>query len=166
MIAMAKPVTWQAVHPDFIDEIHFAPEALKHLRRHRQLGLLAREAGGQLFGKHMAAGLLVTVATGPYNGDARTRTSYRSNPVAADRMIDAMRKKGLLYLGEWHTHPEKIPGPSGNDIDAFVRLCANSEHPSETLILVIQGQMATPMGLAVLTRDDNQLTPWSVTELT
>lgn len=136
--------------------------ALAHLHRHRQRGFFAKEAGGQLFGKRIATGLEILAATGPYKRDARTRTSYRSDPTAADRMIATMRKKGLFYLGEWHTHPEQYPHPSVRDVDSFVSLCARSEHPSATLILTIQGQEATPAGLAVLTVDDNRLSPWAV----
>lgn len=160
----AESCIWRAVHQDFVDEILFAPEALKHLRRHRQRGFCAKEAGGQLFGTRIKTGLKVIVASGPYKGDARTRTSYRSDPAAASRMIGSMRKMGLIYLGEWHTHPEKYPHPSGSDFGAFVRLCANSEHASATLILAIQGEAATPLGLAVLTLDDDRLTPWTFSD--
>lgn len=164
MTAMAKPANLRAVRQDFVDEILFGPEALKHLRRHRQRGFSAKEAGGQLFGTRVETGLQVIAATGPYKDDTRTRTSYRSDPVAADRKIDAMRKKGLIYLGEWHTHPERHPQPSGSDVDAFVRLCAHSEHASATLVLAIQGQAETPMGLAVLTLDQNKLVSWAVSD--
>ena len=162
MTATAKSVIWRAVRPDFADEILFVSEVLEHLHRHRQRGLFANEAGGQLFGGRTATGLQVVAATGPYKGDARTRTSYRSDPVAADRMIGVMRNRGLIYLGEWHTHPERHPRPSGRDVDAFVRLCAHSEHASATLILAIQGQAATPMGLSVLTLDESRLAPWVI----
>jgi integrative and conjugative element protein (TIGR02256 family) len=164
MTATAKSAIWRAVHQDFADEILFGQEALKHLRRHRQRGSFAKEAGGQLFGTRIETGLQVIVATGPYKGDARTRTSYRSDPVAADRQIGAMRKKGLIYLGEWHAHFERHPQPSGSDVDAFVRLCAHSEHASATLVLAIQGQAENPMGLAVLTLDENKLVPWAVSD--
>lgn len=162
MTPTAKAVIWRAVHQDFADEILFAPEVLEHLRRHRQLDSFAKEAGGQLFGSRVGTGLHVIAATGPYKSDARTRISYRSDPVAADRMISAMRKEGLIYLGEWHTHPERYPQPSGSDIDAFARLCAHSERASATLILAIQGQAETTMGLTVLTLDENRLAPWAV----
>lgn len=154
--------TWRASHQDFADEIYFSPEALRHLQGYRQLSCLAKEAGGQLFGRRIEAGLKITSATGPYKGDARTRTSYRSNPREANRMIDFMRQKGFIYLGEWHTHPERHPRPSGSDIEAFGRLCENSEHASETLILVIQGLLTVTKGLAVLTLDGSRLTPWSI----
>lgn len=164
MTAMAESANWRAVHQDFVDEILLGPEALKHLHHHRQRGFFAKEAGGQIFGTRIETGLQVVAATGPYKGDVRTRTSYRSDPVAAGRMIDAMRKRGLIYLGEWHTHPERHPRPSGSDADAFARLCAHSKHASATLILAIQGQVETPRGLAVLTLDDNWFASWAVSD--
>ncbi|EQD64124.1 hypothetical protein B2A_02164 [mine drainage metagenome] len=159
-----KSTFWRAAHPDFVDEILLAPEARHHLHRHRQRGFFAKEAGGQLFGGRIATGLQVIAATGPYKSDTRTRTSYRSDPVAADRMIGIMRKKGLIYLGEWHTHPERHPQPSGSDVDTFVRLCAHSEHASVTLILAIQGQVAMPLGLSILTLEVNRLEQWAVSD--
>lgn len=164
MTSNSASTVWRASHPDFPDDIRFALEALSHLQAHRQSGWFAKEAGGQLFGRAADTGLLVVTASGPYKGDARTRTSYRSNPHAAARAIAEMRERGLFYLGEWHTHPEPHPRPSGSDVNAFIQLVKNSRFATAVPVLVIQGQACSPMGLAVLTCENRKLLPWSVVD--
>jgi len=164
MTSNSASTVWRASHPDFPDDIRFALEALSHLQAHRQTGWFAKEAGGQLFGLAVDTGLLVVAASGPYPRDARTRTSYRSNPDAAAREIKKMRERGLFYLDEWHTHPELHPHPSGSDVDAFMRLVQNSRFATAVPVLVIQGQACSPKGLAVLTCENRRLFPWQVAD--
>lgn len=165
MNTLAVQAIWRATHPDFPEDIRFAAEAIAHLQKHRQAGFFSKEAGGQLFGRAVDTGLLVICASGPYPGDTRTRTSYRSAPTAASNAIATMRANGLFYLGEWHTHPERHPHPSGSDVDAFIRLGQRSTFATAVPILAIQGQTCSPTGLTVVTSDDSQLFPWRVSEI-
>jgi integrative and conjugative element protein (TIGR02256 family) len=154
----------QATHPDFRDRIVFELGVLSHLQSHRQRGPWATEAGGQLFGRYTPGELRVTDATGPYRNDQRSRTRYRSDPLKANTAIQTMVSSGLLYLGEWHTHPEAHPHPSGADADAFAKLCRLSTTRMDALIMAIQGQDLSPAGLTVLALDGEQLAPWTVRE--
>ena len=123
--------------------------ALQHVSRHRQTTPWATEAGGQLFGMLDAAQVCVTEASGPYAGDERSRYRYRSNPAAAQRAIEDRHKRGLLYLGEWHTHAEDHPSTSGLDDDAMRRLIASSQLNSNALLMMIVGRARSAAGLAV-----------------
>jgi integrative and conjugative element protein (TIGR02256 family) len=165
MTSKPAQTLWRATHPDFPEDICFASEAIAYLQAHRQKGFLSKEAGGQLFGRATDTGLLVITASGPYKGDARTRTSYRSNPHAASRAIAEMREQGLFYLGEWHTHAEPYPHPSGSDANAFMQLGKHSSFATAIPILLIQGQACSPQGLTVVTCEDRTLLPWSVSGL-
>lgn len=134
---------------DTSQALSIARLALQHVSRHRQLTPWATEAGGQLFGTLNAEQVCVIEASGPYAGDERSRYRYRSNPVAAQRAIEDRHKRGLLYLGEWHTHAEDYPSASGLDDDAMRRLIASSQLNSNALLLMIVGRARSTTGLAV-----------------
>lgn len=44
-----------------------------------------------------------------------------------------------IYIGEWHTHPEKTPSPSGTDYSSIVGNFASSEINAPFLVMVIVG---------------------------
>ena len=134
---------------DASQALSIARLALQHVGRHRQSTPWATEAGGQLFGTLNAANVCVTEASGPYAGDERSRYRYRSNHAAAQRAIEDRHKRGLLYLGEWHTHAEDYPCASGLDDDAMRRLIASSQLNSNALLLMIVGRARNAAGLAV-----------------
>ena len=131
------------------------------MAKHRQLSWYSREAGGQLFGSISASEVVVSTAKGPYRGDQRWRSSYRSNPKAAQIAIDQQAKKGLFYLGEWHTHPEEYPRASMADQDAMTRLRAASETKSSALLMLIQGKAEGALGLTLYSLGPDGLTQWA-----
>lgn len=142
--------------------IRLSPDVLSHVRGHRQLSSRATEAGGQLFGTITADLIEVARATGPYTGDERSRHRYRSNPAAAQRAIQEHSRAGLLYLGEWHTHAEDIPGASGFDEEAMQRLLARSQLNSNALLMLIVGRMEAVAGLALFTVARELVYQWSL----
>lgn len=134
---------------DTSQALSIARLALQHVNRYRQSTPWATEAGGQLFGTLSAAQMCVIEASGPYAGDERSRYRYRSNPAAAQRAIEDRHKRGLLYLGEWHTHAEDYPNASELDDDAMRRLIASSQLNSNALLMMIVGRARSTSGLAV-----------------
>ncbi|MPS34675.1 MAG: hypothetical protein E2593_05145 [Stenotrophomonas sp.] len=140
-----------AVLPECSQRVVITDRALDHMARYRQLSWYSREAGGQLFGTVSSSEVVVLTATGPYRGDQRWRTSYRSNPRAAQRAIDEQADEGHLYLGEWHTHPEDHPMASGTDFDAMAKLQRASSTRLASLLMVIQGRALGERGLALHT---------------
>ncbi len=148
----AKPMSKHSIVGQLADTpqaLSIARLALQHVNRHRQTTPWATEAGGQLFGTLNAAQVCVIEASGPYFGDERSRYRYRSNPAAAQRAIEDRHKRGLLYLGEWHTHAEDYPSASGLDDDAMRRLIASSQLNSNALLMMIVGRARSAEGLAV-----------------
>lgn len=134
--------------------------ALEHVSRHCQSTPWANEAGGQLFGTINAARVCVTEASGPYIGDERSRYRYRSNPAAAQHAIEDRHKRGLLYLGEWHTHAEDYPSASGLDDDAMRRLIDSSQLNSNSLLMMIVGRSRSVPGLAVWSISSDAARRW------
>src|SRR4051794_24267203 len=97
----------------------FNPEVLEHFSRYRQHRFYQTEAGGQLFANFAGDRIQVVEATGPRRTDTRSRTSYVPDRRAEQREIDVRHERGLHYVGDWHTHPEDIPAPSGRDAESI-----------------------------------------------
>jgi integrative and conjugative element protein (TIGR02256 family) len=133
---------------------------LKHVAAHRQLSTRATEAGGQLFGTVEGDVVSVSVATGPYPGDERSRSRYRSNAKAAQDTIDACASAGLRYLGEWHTHAEDVPGASGLDVDAMDKLVRHSRLNVSAILMLIVGRAQSPEGLSLTSISAAQRIEW------
>lgn len=151
-----------AALPECSQRVVITDRALEHMARYRQLSWYSREAGGQVFGTVSSSEVVVLTATGPYRGDQRRRTSYRSNPEAAQRSIDEQAGEGHLYLGEWHTHPEDHPNASGADYDAMTKLQWASRTRLASLLMVIQGRALGDSGLAIHSFGVDGLARWQV----
>jgi integrative and conjugative element protein (TIGR02256 family) len=134
---------------DYSQVLTLTDEVLDHVRRYRQLRTLANEAGGQLFGTISGDAVLVSVATGPYAGDDRTRFGYRSSLRAAASAIKYQEANGLYYLGEWHTHAEGKPKPSREDATTMSGILKKSTLGATAAMLLIVGTAPAPAGLYV-----------------
>lgn len=151
-----------------LDENHqtlwIALPALRHVNRHLQSTPWATEAGGQIFGSINTEQVCVFEVSGPYAGDERSRYRYRSNPAAAQRAIEERHTRGLLYLGEWHTHAEDNPSASSLDDDAMRRLISSSQLNSDALLMMIVGRARGAAGLAVWSVSSKTMRQWSLSE--
>ncbi|WMN11029.1 Mov34/MPN/PAD-1 family protein [Marivirga salinae] len=49
------------------------------------------------------------------------------------------KKPSIIYLGEWHTHPESLPEPSNTDISTFTQLSEISSVLIRNPIMLIIG---------------------------
>lgn len=135
--------------PNF-GEIVFPAFVLAHLDRYRQKRRWHKEAGGQLFWEYMPDGKKrIGSITGPRPSDKRTRTSYKADPNVEQQEIDDYYEKGLYFLGDWHTHPEKIATPSGDDRRAVQEIFHSSVDPGPGFLLVVVGTGPLEKGLSV-----------------
>jgi integrative and conjugative element protein (TIGR02256 family) len=137
----------------------FSPPALEHLRRHRQLRWWSREAGGQLFARFALPDIVIDEATGPRRSDWRTRHSFRPNRRAEQREIQLQHAAGLHFIGDWHTHPQRIPVPSRRDEFSVHEMFSRSSHALNGFVLVIVGQDELPAGLFVSIVDGSNIVP-------
>ena len=138
------------------------PRVLKHIGRYRQTKWWQREAGGQLFGLVTDKVLHVELATGPYQGDLRSRYNYRSHPGLAQREILRQRELGLYYCGDWHTHPEPRPTASDEDMQTISTLAKRSDLRLNCVVMLIQGAGMGADGLAVYSSDGSAPVKWSI----
>lgn len=115
----------------------------------RQLDKKMPEAGGQLFGVVEGQCIKVKLATGPRRSDRRGRFFFIADRLSERREISALHKSGLHYFGDWHTHPQSIPTPSGTDLSSMADLFARSKHDLNAFLMVIVGTAGPPKGLHV-----------------
>ena len=112
---------------------------IERMSRYRQVGSSDYEAGGILLGSLRGPHLEVSGCTEPFSGDKRSRTRFdRRDPrhVAAVRTSMSESRGTIGYIGEWHTHPEHSPKPSGQDQTNWRRLLSQAGH---RLVFVIIG---------------------------
>jgi integrative and conjugative element protein (TIGR02256 family) len=131
----------------------FRTEVLDHFSRHRQRSWFDREAGGQLFARIDGARILVLEATGPRRSDRRSRYSYAPNRRAEQAEILDRHAKGLHFVGDWHTHPERRPQPSHPDCTSIGECVRRSTHGLNGFVLAVVGQADPPDGLFVAVHD-------------
>lgn len=112
------------------------------LESFRQNLVTVPEAGGILLGYRRADHLHVVDLTVPSSDDRRGRTRFfRSANHHQDVALLAWRQSGgrLDYIGEWHTHPEFDPSPSGLDLSEWLKLL--ERQPSKAMVFVILGMV-------------------------
>ncbi|WP_417410690.1 Mov34/MPN/PAD-1 family protein [Hoeflea sp.] len=129
--------------------VQFSPAVLKVFDAHRQKGWCSREAGGQLFAKIEGDVWQVVAATGPRSSDRRGRFHFWPDRKAEQREIDQYFSTGLVYVGDWHTHPERTPNPSRSDIFSIENVVRESTFYTSGLLLCIVGLAPFPRGLYV-----------------
>lgn len=133
-----------------------APSVIDHLEAHRQLSPRDLEAGGQFFADLSGDSVLVKEATGPRPTDRRTRTSYGADRQAEQAEILDRHRRGLHFIGDWHTHPSPHPSPSRLDYESIHDSVRRSAHQLQGFILIVVGTLPAPDGLHVSVNDGSQ----------
>ncbi|HEY1927431.1 MAG TPA: Mov34/MPN/PAD-1 family protein [Caulobacteraceae bacterium] len=128
-------------------------QVLAHVAQHRQRRFWQAEAGGQLFARLDGRDVVVVEATGPRPGDRRGRSYYRPDKTAEQAEIDARHPEGLHFVGDWHTHPQAYPEPSGSDLASIADAVRRSRHDLNGFVLLIVGTLDPPEGLHVSVHD-------------
>ncbi len=135
-----------------------SPRVLKHFGKYRQRESGSVEAGGQLFARLSSKEVVIEEATGPRGSDLRSRTLYVPDRAAEQAEIDFWHTRRLHYVGDWHTHPELHPEPSGSDRESIRESFIRSKHSLRGFLMVIVGTAEFPRGLYVSLNDsDNEL---------
>lgn len=147
-------------------EVAFSAECLAVFASFQQKNAFSAEAGGQLFGTFVGGqSVRVSVATGPSRGSLRSRFSFRPNRAAEKREIESFHKRGLHYLGDWHSHPEPCPSPSGCDETKMMQIYGASHHDLNCVLMVIVGTSTFPDALWVSTVTDSRVEPATIGSL-
>jgi integrative and conjugative element protein (TIGR02256 family) len=97
------------------------------------------ENGGLLFAEFYLPKIFVRKASMPNKTDYRNRHEFKPDQVMQQKTINVYFKKGLHYIGEWHTHPEEYPVPSVADITSMQDTFIASRHELNYFLLIIAG---------------------------
>ncbi|HTJ52752.1 MAG TPA: Mov34/MPN/PAD-1 family protein [Cyclobacteriaceae bacterium] len=98
--------------------IHIDERVLEIIASYKQSKSKQPESGGILLGQVRERNIYVLKASTPTSFDSASRYSFERNKKIAQIIINyEFNNSGrkTIYLGEWHTHPENIPGPSSQD---------------------------------------------------
>jgi integrative and conjugative element protein (TIGR02256 family) len=146
----------------FSQDILVNPNVVHHLIKNRQRHTWCLEAGGQLFGEIASEIITVKCASGPYPKDDRGPRHYRSHLKSAQRELNQQCRMGNHYIGEWHTHAERKPKISRDDLDAMRRIVDHSKLSVNGLLLLIVGQEFSLEGISAYSYIDHKLVQWGV----
>jgi len=123
--------------------------AISTMIRHRQKSFEDREAGGQLFARFEGSNTVIVAATEPKPLDIRSRYGFVPSQWLQRLEIKDQHKEGKHFVGDWHTHPQRVPVPSDADIKSMVDCFRKSHHELKAFLMVIVGSAEPPEGFFV-----------------
>jgi integrative and conjugative element protein (TIGR02256 family) len=141
--------------------LHFSTATLMTFCQHVQGSDADCEAGGILLGSVHGAHILIEQATVPTAWDIRFRYLFERMPFGheAIALSQWMVNQGTVrYLGEWHTHPENHPHPSGLDRSEWNRLSVK-RRDKRSMLAVIVGRESLYVELVPRSGDGSVFTP-------
>jgi integrative and conjugative element protein (TIGR02256 family) len=117
---------------------------LEAIKKYRQLNLNDMESGGMLIGSITKDEKIVVIndMTFPLKEDIQNRYKFvrstKHNQLLKEKWLKS--EKTLMYLGEWHTHPQDNPEYSSQDYKNWKRLLRDSFTYIDYLIFIIAGR--------------------------
>lgn len=137
--------------PDSGYRIVLAGAVVKVLGRHRQRFAWNRERGGLLFADSdeiSAQDVRIAEASPPHPRDRGSRYGLKLDHVRCVEEVREANRRGLVFVGYWHTHPERVPEISHQDISSFYENLREGSHGLTQLLAVIVGTRAEAAGMA------------------
>lgn len=122
--------------------LEFTPQVYREMQAHRQTGPNDPEAGGILLGRVYPSRTVIERISVPGEGDKAGRFFFERNVRRAQTIVDEAWNESngeLIYLGEWHTHPQRYPQPSRTDLEFIYNMLRDSKMEIDHLYLVIVG---------------------------
>tara|TARA_R110002050_G_scaffold20348_1_gene57653 strand:- start:42441 stop:42914 length:474 start_codon:yes stop_codon:yes gene_type:complete len=123
-------------------EIKITEDVLVLLSKFKQIKRKQPESGGILLGQILNKTIYVTRISFPSKKDKSSRFSFWRNKDSAQIIIDyefLNSNQKTIYIGEWHTHPEELPNPSGTDVKMINDQYEKNKLNEPFLIQYIQG---------------------------
>lgn len=126
-------------------EIELSKSVSALLSQNRQKGFWSRERGGLLFASAGKDEIVrVCEATPPHPRDTCYRARLALDVSRCHQEIKEANDRGLWFVGYWHTHPERYPHISGDDITAFSANLRSPRIGITALLAIIVGTTGRP----------------------
>lgn len=122
--------------------VFLSKEVIKKIEKYKQDSKEKNESGGVLLGQILNQNIYILKYSDPCQYDKSTRYSFERDKRNAQKIIDFEFKDSngkTIYLGEWHTHPEKSPTPSHQDIKMIKEQFKKNKLNEKFLFLLILG---------------------------
>lgn len=103
------------------------------------------ESGGVLIGQRKGRHFHIKQLTFPMTGDIRSRVGITRSTENHNSIIQQSIKSSggeYWYLGEWHTHPQRIPIPSSTDFNTWNKIYREIQIPFICIIAGTEGLIA------------------------
>lgn len=124
--------------PESDQYIIFTEKVMSKIKKFKQKDNLP-ENGGILFARFNLPEISIEYISLPTKYDIKEKYKFCPNKKQQQKIIKQMEKKDLHYVGEWHTHPQKIPLPSELDLDSMKDRFNKSIHELNYFIMFILG---------------------------
>jgi len=131
-------------------QIFFSGQSLTILDSYKQLKTSDHEKGGIVLGSLVDGKVVISKLSVPTELDKSSRTNFERHRLSAQIVIDYEffnSNKQVTYLGEWHTHPENKPTPSGTDLKMIEQQFSKNTIHTNFLLLLIQGRKYLYIGI-------------------
>ncbi|MGZ3862490.1 MAG: Mov34/MPN/PAD-1 family protein [Bacteroidia bacterium] len=108
------------------------------------------ESGGILLGQLKDNQVYLIRASVPNKFDKASRHNFERDKIIAQIIVDnefANSNGKTIYIGEWHTHPEDKPLPSGQDERMIKDQLKLNKNIEPYLFMIIQGIKSLYVGI-------------------
>ena len=139
----------------YSDIVCISKEVLQTFKNYQQDKFYKRESGGHLFAKFYDDRACIEYASVPHRFDIRLRTRFTLSGKRRNEIISQMYKKGLHYIGDWHTHPEPYPSYSKIDILSMRKLYCESTQQLNNFLMIIVGNGTITKAIRAWVINDN-----------
>ncbi|MDP2660444.1 MAG: Mov34/MPN/PAD-1 family protein [Dehalococcoidia bacterium] len=102
-----------------------------------------RETGGVLMGHWAEHSAVIAAVIGPGPGAVSKKRRFRpDNQWQRQEIARLYRKSGrtVTYLGDWHSHPGRLPLPSRLDVRTAHRIATFEESRAPNPLIIIAGE--------------------------
>ena len=106
------------------------------------------ETGGVLAGHPLENGdFIITNASGPGPKATHSATKFEKDVEYCQKFLDELfinSKKQIVYIGEWHSHPNENNKPSGTDLKSLTEIAFQKEYLTDMPIMIIFSNAGVP----------------------
>ncbi len=130
-------------------KVEISENVIDIFKRFKQRKREDPEAGGIILGQVKNKYILVSKATTPCFNDISSRFSFIRDCSLAQLIVDYefYNNNGhVIYLGEWHTHPENTPSPSSQDFKMLKNQYRKNTLNENYILMFIVGIKTIYMG--------------------